>query len=209
MAGLIEKSGEAVDPPTTKRDENPKHVPEAVLGVIPVADLDPFLDDEIFMLDFKDRLKSIIRRISAELAVVDTDLRFHELISLFKVAPKAISACSMRYPKSEAQWEDWQDVIIKKYQIKDVDVDNPPPRKYEDKKPDLPDPEQNQDTLSKKSKKTRSKKQSKAASRPGGTSKGSKPVSRQPAEDQGDEEDAAAGEEDPADEGEPEDAEGF
>ena len=207
LAPLIEKSGEAVDPPTTKRDEKLKQAPEAVLSVIPVGELEAFLDDEIFMLDFKDRLKSIVRRVSAELAVVDTDLRFHELISLFKIAPTAISACSMRYPKSEEQWEDWQQVIVKRYQIKDKDIANPPPRKYEDKKPD----EGKQDADAKKSKQSRSKKQSKAGSRPGGASKASKskPLSRQPAEEADDGAEEQPGGEEQGGEEQPGEEEGF
>lgn len=139
LSSLAEKALDPVDREKIEEEQKKKDVRDPIIGLLQKEDLALYTSDDIFMIDFNDWIKSIVKKISSELSEVDKDMRFDDIISTFKASAKVISSCIDRYPSIEDQWVDWQYVIKKRYRLKDNEFMDPKRRKYQDKKPDEKD----------------------------------------------------------------------
>ena len=128
---------EPTNPPEEKKpdeeDEENIKFEEPIKGLLGKKEL--AAEDEMFAVDYVDKLMSIPNMLGHELKQVALDLKTQEMEEILKAEKKIIKACSKKYPDMDAEFYEWSRRTRKLYAIKSADLKSEVHRlrKYEPK----------------------------------------------------------------------------
>jgi len=118
-------------------EKKPKKAPPLpIKGLLSGKELEPILSDGLFVLDFKDRLKTWVKMLTGEMRQVARDLRSREIEGVCKIRDRIVRACERKHPRTEGLIDSWVKKARKEYGIAKEDMKKGAEhkvRKYEEK----------------------------------------------------------------------------